>query len=813
MLTIEKKIKFSKGEINSALNERTDISLLDGSASYIKNYIANVYGGLKTRFGTDKILKLDFISNVLNINNIHFISNYNYDIDNIYSDFFNISKLNISYIETTIEPIFEDVIIEEENLKHLVSFNINSGTKINNPIIQYTTDKQDITTATFEYQFNSKGELINIIINGDFYYKENYNFDFKYEKINLTNFDIYINNNLIYTYQINFNEEFDFSNINIGYNVNNLQFKCNDKIIFIINNIDFFKKRGIDDIKILPFIYNKDDKSLIILTENIIYIVKNDIITTTITLTKELSFDNLKYVKYSQFENTIIFTETTKKVRRLIRKNNEWYFDFFELKNIPYHCFNDPIIQTKNINITPSDTSGNITITADNDVFEENYVGQIIDGGGGRVRITTYMNKKKVGGYTIIPFYTKDKINSWTYEGGYELVFSDIKGYPNTCLFYQERLFFGGSTSRPLTLWASRINDYNNFLNVGNYDNDAIDIDIATQENSEIVNLYGARGIQIFTEGAEFVINENRINPNTISVIQASNIGSRKETEPKNIAGQLIFVETKGRNIYSFLYDFEQQGYRSTAISLLNNKIIKDPIGIDVCFNANWTDGNLIFIVNNDGTITLDDFISEQGINAFTRMENKDIYYNDCISLIDDVYFINIMNNNIYLSKLNKDSRTDNTIIKNVVNTNIITNLDDYNNLDVRLYYYNNNNLIDLGIHKVINNQIILEEAITTDKLYIGLDIECKLISNNIYINNRTNDIKKRIAKAVITTSNENEKLIFNDKETQPYIYEKDKIYNVLNCNSFNRQCNFNIKSTFYKLDLKSIVLTINYGE
>ena len=61
--TIQKRIKFSKGEINPLLSERTDIDILDNSASYIKNYTPTIFGGIKTRLGTKKI---DVIRNIIN---------------------------------------------------------------------------------------------------------------------------------------------------------------------------------------------------------------------------------------------------------------------------------------------------------------------------------------------------------------------------------------------------------------------------------------------------------------------------------------------------------------------------------------------------------------------------------------------------------------------------------------------------------------------------------------------------------------------------------------------------------------------------
>ncbi|MCP3684174.1 MAG: hypothetical protein GY861_15945 [bacterium] len=58
MKTKQKKLKFSKGEVNPKLLERQDLGILDSSASHIKNMISTPYGSVKTRTGTTKISKV-----------------------------------------------------------------------------------------------------------------------------------------------------------------------------------------------------------------------------------------------------------------------------------------------------------------------------------------------------------------------------------------------------------------------------------------------------------------------------------------------------------------------------------------------------------------------------------------------------------------------------------------------------------------------------------------------------------------------------------------------------------------------------------
>ena len=212
--TDQKQIKFSKGEINPYLNERTDIDLLDNSASYIRNYIPTVFGGLKTRFGTETIYKFNFVNNIYNINNLIDIKKI-ITIDNLNIDkcnFFNINNIKLSkYIEPDIQYNFTTDIVQP-NLKRLSSITIlTQGTEIDTrttkPYITYTTDKQDLTNVIFDVIIDeTNNKLLRIDFIGDFYYENDYSINLIYDKYPETNIKLYINNNLYNTYLFNLNE-------------------------------------------------------------------------------------------------------------------------------------------------------------------------------------------------------------------------------------------------------------------------------------------------------------------------------------------------------------------------------------------------------------------------------------------------------------------------------------------------------------------------------------------------------------------------------------------------------------------------------
>lgn len=350
------------------------------------------------------------------------------------------------------------------------------------------------------------------------------------------------------------------------------------------------------NVKMINFVINNENKFLIVLSNGFISIYKNDLLFANLQ-TPNLKVSYFDRLKYTQYENTIIFTHPNMSPKKLERIDNNWFFSNLNLINIPVHAFDgekETIIN--NVNLTPSIAEGSGYLTSNTSFFTKESVGQIIDGNGGRFRITDYKSETKVFGFTIIPFYNTEAFSNFKYINNFESVWGENRGYPNSCLFYQERLWFGGSKSRPLTLWSSRVNQFNDFKNIGNYDADAINVDLSSRENNEIVNLYGNRGLQIFTGGAEFIASEGSLTPNKIFITQTSSVGSNKNIEPFDIAGITIFIDRKGMNLNSFIYNYEQATYNSNALTLLNNQVIDNPISLAIDYNSNFENGNFVYI-------------------------------------------------------------------------------------------------------------------------------------------------------------------------------------------------------------------------
>lgn len=543
--------------------------------------------------------------------------------------------------------------------------------------------------------------------------------------------------------------------------------------------------------KMIAYKFNNEQEYLIILSANRVEIYNDDKLVQEITTTG-LSDDYIKDIKYTFKDDTIILTHKDMPPKQLQRTNAGWVLSNFPYTNIPYYAFNGETATTKSVSITPSKVEGAIKITASSSVFNASDVGQFIDGNGGRVRITEYISGTVVNGVTVIPFYTTDAIASWKLITGYEAVWSATRGYPRTCLFAQQRLWFGGSRDLPSHVWASRINDYNNFKNAGNYSNDAIDITLLT--NNPILNMVEQRGIHIFTAGEEWTASEASLTPDDIAVKCSSKNGSISIT-PIVVNGVVMYIEKNAKSLLGYVYNYEQASFISDNMSMLSN-LISYPVGMDVETNSNVDRGDFVFIVQEDGTMLTACVALSEKIFSLSRFVTEGKIKDVCC-LTSDTYIVVERNSKLYLEKLT-DDRTDFTKTF-YVDGDTINNMPEYNGYEVYLTYADK-----VDIYPVFDGVVYLD-APYTGYVTAGIGFPYRLESNPISINNKTITCKKRISKATVYCK-DTEKLQFNGQKKTG-----KNVFDFYACTAYKDDVRFTVEGEYDPINILSVTLNLNY--
>ena len=547
-------------------------------------------------------------------------------------------------------------------------------------------------------------------------------------------------------------------------------------------------------VKMHKFIYNNEERYLLVLCDEMIQIFKDDVLVQIVTATG-MTQSLIRNVKLAYKDDTIILTHPEMPPKQLQRQTNgTWVWSTFTIKNTPYYLFGNESTSTKTVSITPSGLEGSIKITAASSIFDSSWVGQYIDGNGGRVRITEYTSGTVVKGVTVIPFYTTDAIASWTYISGYEAVWSASRGYPSTCLFAQQRLWFGGSKSLPSHIWASRLDDYNNFKNAGNYENDAIDVTMLT--NNRIMNMIEQRGIHIFTSGDEWTIQEGTYSPDKINIVKNTNNGSINLT-PAILSGVVVFVEKNGKSLLSYIYNYDQASFITENISLFSS-LIKKPVAFDTEVNSSKDKSDFIYLVLQDGTMLTGCLLLDQKIISISEYVT-DGAIKDVCCLLDEVYLLVDRDGTLCLEKIT-NVPTDCTK-KELVTTSSIEGL--YYYFGKYVYVYSDTK--NYGKYLVQGETLYLD-SIPNEEVNIGVAYDYRLESNPLAVNGKTTSIKKRISKATVTCK-DTRKLEFNGQKKE----SKDDNFDFYSCTKYGNDVRYVIKGEFTPAEILSVLLNINY--
>ena len=202
-----------------------------------------------------------------------------------------------------------------------------------------------------------------------------------------------------------------------------------------------------------------------------------------------------------------------------------------------------------------------------------------------------------------------------------EDVWSTTRGFPKTAAFHEGRLWFGGTKSKLQSLFASRSSSFFDFYTEEGDADEGIFTTISSRQLTEIIDINPDRGLQVFTAGAEFVVNGST--PADIS-IQAQTQHGAATLEVKSVDGATLFVDQNGRTLRSYLYNFNEDAYNSTDISVLSSQLIDNPADLGILAGSLSEDANWVFIVNQDGTSAILNTLRSQDINGFTKWINGD---------------------------------------------------------------------------------------------------------------------------------------------------------------------------------------------
>lgn len=291
----------------------------------------------------------------------------------------------------------------------------------------------------------------------------------------------------------------------------------------------------------------------------------------------------------------------------------------------PYYKFIDPAVT-----LTPSGTSGSVTITANADLFVDGHVGTLWRIIGIEGEITS------VSGPRTATIALKDTLpNTDATIDFAEQAFSDVRGWPRSVTFHQDRMVIGGSRDLPNRLWMSKSGDLFNFELGEGLDDEAIEFALLADQVNAISGVFAGRHLQVFTSGSEWMVTGDPLTPANIQITRQTRIGSQSNrTVPLvNIDGATIFAGRSGREIREFLFTDIEQAYGSADLALLSRHLVNYPI--DQAFDA---DRRLLHVVMKDGSLGTLTLYRSEAITAWSAQSVTDCQFQSVSVSGGDVY-------------------------------------------------------------------------------------------------------------------------------------------------------------------------------
>lgn len=383
-------------------------------------------------------------------------------------------------------------------------------------------------------------------------------------------------------------------------------------------------------VRMVPFEFSVDDSYMLIFVDQRMYVFKAGVLITGINgganpyLATSITSAMLAQLNWTQSADTLIVVHPDIQPVKIVRGATDasWTASSVSFTSIPQYAFTLSISNPA-ATLTPSSVSGNVTLTASASVFNSGHVNQYVNAvPQGRARIVRYVSATVVEAIVEFPFFNTAAIanGSWDLETGYEAVWSSTRGWPRTVAFHEGRLFFGGSKSRPATVWGSKIGLYFDFKITEALDDDAVEAQLDTNQLNVIVDMISGRDLQVFTTGGEFYVPQagtDPITPTTFVFKNVSRNGMKPGTRVESLESGTLYIQRQGKALNEFLFSDTQATYITQRISLLCGHLLKTPSRIALRRATGTDEGDLLFIVNAaDGGMAVFSLLRSQQVVA-----------------------------------------------------------------------------------------------------------------------------------------------------------------------------------------------------
>lgn len=265
-------------------------------------------------------------------------------------------------------------------------------------------------------------------------------------------------------------------------------------------------------------------------------------------------------------------------------------------------------------------------------------------------------------------------IPQYNFGAGLENVWSATRGWPRTVTFHGGRLWFGGSKSKPQTVWGSVSNDFFNFDMGEGLDDESIFDTIDTDQYNSIQSIFAGRNLQVFTSSGEFYNKATIITPKESVWLAQTGYGSAR-IRPLMIDGTTLFVSRNTKALRQFLYNYTEDAYVALNVLLMSEHLATNGIKTIDAQRATLDNvSDLVYAIDNSGACLVLNVMRTEEILGWTKWTTNGTFID--VAVVGDIaYFLVKRGTGYYIEALTPATYTDhNTVADGTGLTSIDTN-------------------------------------------------------------------------------------------------------------------------------------------
>jgi len=391
------------------------------------------------------------------------------------------------------------------------------------------------------------------------------------------------------------------------------------------------------------FEFSSEQKYLLVFTHLSIRVFRNGVLQAQ--LTTPYPGRDLAGLRMTQSLDTLILTHPDYRYRKLVRQgaHDRWALEQFDITNLPSHefglCFPAGLV-------IPAATSGlSIDLTCDRNWFVAGDLGATIKGNGGTATIASVVSPKLAKINISTPFQDATPIAGWSFDmstaaSKSEDTWSDRRGWPSSVYFFEGRLYFGGSQSRPQTEWGSVTNDFFNFeektASDGEpLDDSAVEFSMDGDRVSKIQQQYALDDFFLFTSGGVFVAKESPVTPKNFYFQRHTEVPAA-DIRPQEMDGSVVFIsdsflDEDGIHHHQTVQELLPAGtdetgftiYQAQDLALLSGSLMREPVDMAARRGGFGNSAHHLFVVNSDGTMAVLNTRKSQSVTGWTLWDTE----------------------------------------------------------------------------------------------------------------------------------------------------------------------------------------------